>query len=64
MIFNSFDFNLHKKINLHFIFYVIYYVPLLFLYYLLCYLFVPQISLVFHIISLFLRPSFSLFIFL
>jgi len=25
MIFNSFDFNLHKKINLHFIFYVIYY---------------------------------------
>jgi len=25
MIFNSFDFNLHKKINLHLIFYVIYY---------------------------------------
>jgi len=25
MIFNSFDFNLHKKINLHFIFYVICY---------------------------------------
>jgi len=25
MIFNSFDFNLHKKINLHFIFYVTYY---------------------------------------
>jgi len=25
MIFNSFDFNLHKKINLYFIFYVIYY---------------------------------------
>jgi len=25
MIFDSFDLNLHKKINLHFIFYVIYY---------------------------------------
>jgi len=25
MIFKSIDFNLHKKINLHFIFYVIYY---------------------------------------
>jgi len=28
MIFNSFDFNLHKKINLHLIFYVIYYCSL------------------------------------
>jgi len=48
MIFNSFDFNLHKKINLHFIFYVIYY----------CSSYLTSIP---YYIPLFLRLSFSHF---